>query len=189
MAHDTRRRILSSLLTLASERGLDVVSLSGIADAAGITKATLFSHFGSRKEMTDALYAWIDTMGASEEISLEGSAEDVLQRAADHWIGQFTGEETRKAWRIVRGGRFTDERARTRARSWTVMLEGQAFAVLQALSDTGRLRVPDLDLSATLLSSAILRFIDEENGGEEGDDWLIRRTISRFCRAYAERNG
>ncbi|MDY2841283.1 MAG: TetR/AcrR family transcriptional regulator [Candidatus Borkfalkiaceae bacterium] len=52
---NTKREILSAALDLFSEQGFESTSLSQIAAAVGIRKASLYSHFGGKQEILDAL--------------------------------------------------------------------------------------------------------------------------------------
>ena len=52
---DNRSNILSCALELFASRGYDAVGVQEIADAAGITKPTLYHYFGSKRGLLDAL--------------------------------------------------------------------------------------------------------------------------------------
>lgn len=51
----TRQEILNTALELFSVQGYEATSVSQIADAVGIRKASLYSHFTSKQEILDAL--------------------------------------------------------------------------------------------------------------------------------------
>ena len=55
----TKNEILASILSLASKEGLRNLSLSKIAENAGIAKSTLYSHFDSKDDMIDQLYLFL----------------------------------------------------------------------------------------------------------------------------------
>ena len=52
---DNRAKILSCALQLFAARGNDAVGVQEIADAAGITKPTLYHYFGSKRGLLDEL--------------------------------------------------------------------------------------------------------------------------------------
>lgn len=52
---NTRQEILETALELFSVKGYEATSVSQLADAVGIRKASLYSHFGSKQEILDAL--------------------------------------------------------------------------------------------------------------------------------------
>ena len=47
----TRQAILDAAATLASEHGLESLSIGGLATAIGMSKSGLFAHFGSKEEL------------------------------------------------------------------------------------------------------------------------------------------
>lgn len=184
----TNQQITLLALQIASEQGLDNLSLSDLAEAAGIRKATLYSHFVSKEALVDAMYHLIDSFSGAESVSLSGEAETVLQTTVRHWVAAYTTTPMRWAWRVVFQMRFTDPRAASRARAIHNMFLAQTQAVLETLSDMGRLDIPDLDLATTLFASAAESFIDEENITEnDQEDWQLSRMVSRFCRTFMPR--
>jgi len=52
---NTRNEILDAALTLFSVRGFEATSISEIAEAVGIRKASLYSHFASKQEILDSI--------------------------------------------------------------------------------------------------------------------------------------
>lgn len=77
---DTARLILEEALRLFAERGFDGVSVSDVATAAGVSKANVFHHFGSKQ----ALYLEVlnSSMAIFNEISdyLEPDRAPIEQR-------------------------------------------------------------------------------------------------------------
>lgn len=51
----TKQEILETALELFSVQGYEATSISQIADAVGIRKASLYSHFASKQKILDAL--------------------------------------------------------------------------------------------------------------------------------------
>lgn len=47
----TRRRLMGTALTLFAERGFDKVSVAEIAEAAEVSKMTVFNHFASKEDL------------------------------------------------------------------------------------------------------------------------------------------
>lgn len=56
-ADNSRAQILRAAETLFAERGLHSVSMQDIADAAGVSRATVFNRFGSKQLVLDAITA------------------------------------------------------------------------------------------------------------------------------------
>lgn len=57
MASDNRSNILAHALGLFAARGYDAVGVQEIAEAAGVTKPTLYHYFGSKRGLLDTLLA------------------------------------------------------------------------------------------------------------------------------------
>lgn len=52
---DNRQRLIDCALTLFSQRGYDAVGVQEVAEAAGVTKPTLYHYFGSKRGLLEAL--------------------------------------------------------------------------------------------------------------------------------------
>jgi AcrR family transcriptional regulator len=54
----TREAILARAVAVASEHGLDGLSIGGLADDLGLSKSGLFAHFGSKEDLQLATIEW-----------------------------------------------------------------------------------------------------------------------------------
>jgi TetR/AcrR family transcriptional regulator len=52
---DTKERLLDEALRLFARRGVDAVGVQEVVDAAGVTKPSLYHHFGSKDGLVQAL--------------------------------------------------------------------------------------------------------------------------------------
>lgn len=52
---NTKQEILETALDLFSRQGYEATSIAQIAEAVGIRKASMYSHFASKQEILDAL--------------------------------------------------------------------------------------------------------------------------------------
>jgi AcrR family transcriptional regulator len=101
-ADDRRAQILEAALDAFATRGLDGVSLGEVADRAGISKALIYEHFDSKKDLHDAvLQASHDQLVARvlTAIGDAASPEERLRLGLDAFLAFV--EEHRTAWRIV----------------------------------------------------------------------------------------
>ncbi|MBQ6455529.1 MAG: TetR/AcrR family transcriptional regulator, partial [Mogibacterium sp.] len=80
---NTRDEILNIALDLFSVNGYEATSISQIADAVGIRKASLYSHFGSKQEILDNVV----------ESVLTGYAEHSIFASADWDDPEFTKDK------------------------------------------------------------------------------------------------
>lgn len=86
------RRVLDAASHLFYERGIHAVGVDTIAEAAGVTKKTLYDRFGSKETLVVAYLQhrdarWRDHVAASLERSPEPGVERILTifDAADSW--------------------------------------------------------------------------------------------------------
>jgi AcrR family transcriptional regulator len=80
---DQRERILAAASSLFASRGFDAVTMAEVAEGAGVARATVFNHFGSKVALVEAL------------------TENVLA----HWAGMLEGalaDERTPTARLVR---------------------------------------------------------------------------------------
>ena len=87
----TRKRLLDATAQLTYEQGVTATGVDAIAERAGVTKRTLYQHFGSKDELVGASLAWRDERSverlrwaASERAERDGAPPilamfDVLQ--------------------------------------------------------------------------------------------------------------
>ena len=79
----TRSEILEVALDLFSVNGYEATSISQIADAVGIRKASLYSHFGSKEDILDSVV----------EMVLKGYDENSVFAGADWDDPEFTKDK------------------------------------------------------------------------------------------------
>ena len=87
---DTKDRILDAALDLFIERGYDKTSLREIAEQVGVTKAALYYHFASKKEIFRTLMQPVVELQASGDDPAAG-APDASRRGARAWPAWSSG--------------------------------------------------------------------------------------------------
>jgi AcrR family transcriptional regulator len=86
----TRNSILEVAAALATEEGLDPLSIGRLAEATGMSKSGLFAHFGSKEELQLATVEHAAALFVAEVIDPARSAPTGLARIwalCDHMIG------------------------------------------------------------------------------------------------------
>ena len=86
----TRNSILEVAAALATEEGLDPLSIGRLADATRMSKSGLFAHFGSKEELQLATVEYAAALFVAEVIDPARSAPKGLARIwslCDHMIG------------------------------------------------------------------------------------------------------
>ena len=182
-----KEQLILSMLTLASEQGLGNVSLSRLASENGISKATIFHHFAGRADLIEEMFAYcrrlaIKRMGT---IDLEGTAEEVLLRALDHWSELYETEPLYSFYRIVEQESWTDEHARTIKQTLDEMLIAQSSVLIEHLDERGKMRIDDLELAIETFSATIARHLIRTLLTDEDIRYQAERFIRRFCAHYA----
>ncbi len=82
----TKEQILEAALDLFSVRGFEATSISQIADAVGIRKASLYSHFASKQEILDTLVEVVTKEYDSHSIFGKVKAETPVLPGAENGI-------------------------------------------------------------------------------------------------------
>ena len=86
----TRHAILTTAANLATEEGLDPLSIGRLAEATGLSKSGLFAHFGSKEELQIATVEHAASLFVDAVIAPARSAPKGLPRVwalCDHKIG------------------------------------------------------------------------------------------------------
>ena len=86
----TRNSILEVAAALATEEGLDPLSIGRMAEATGMSKSGLFAHFGSKEELQLATVEYAAKLFVAEVIDPARSAPKGMARIwalCDHMIG------------------------------------------------------------------------------------------------------
>ncbi len=162
----TRNSILAVAAALATEEGLDPLSIGRLAEATGMSKSGLFAHFGSKEELQLATVDHAAALFVAEVIDPARSAPRGLARIwalCDHMIGYSERQ-------VFPGGCFfaatsfeynnrpgpVRDRIESMIRSWLSYLE---HAVEQA-QEAGEL---DPDLSAREIAFQLDAFAQASN--------------------------
>ena len=153
-AGQRRAAILDAALEVFAVRGYHGASIDDIAVAAGISKALIYEHFESKRDLHETLLA--DHAGElfrrfEASAAQGGAGEERLRRGVDAFFGFV--EERREAWRALFRDSADPDLARVIDR-----LQDQATGVIVALSesdpDAPDLPAGELEMHARLLSGA-----------------------------------
>ncbi len=98
----TRRRILSAALRLISRNGFHGASIRAIARAVGLTEASIYYHFPSKRAIVAALYAERGITSALDELArLPGEVSLERQLAANAVASARVWDENADFLRVV----------------------------------------------------------------------------------------
>jgi AcrR family transcriptional regulator len=175
----TRREILEAAWQVAREQGLAALTLRELAARVGMQAPSLYSHFGSKNAIYDAMFAqaWeAYRQAATEHVqSLPTSPRAALKSIAGHFFDFAVADLARHQimnQRVLPGFHPTAESY------------APAVAVLEELKAVlGRLGIRDadgVDLYTALVSGLVEQQLANDPGG---DRWLrlLERTIDMYA--------
>ncbi|MBT2511593.1 TetR/AcrR family transcriptional regulator [Streptomyces sp. ISL-98] len=175
------------------------VGMDAIAAEAGVSKVTVYNHFGSKEALFTAVIteALDEPLGTASMTALEGLAETddlrtALIDAARTWVSAVTGNQDVIALRNLVAAEL--HRFPELGRAWKGHgPEGHHPAIagaLRALADQGRLVIPDLEVAIIQLY-ALLIFPHLVFGayGTHIDDDLTDRLVTGGVDMFLSRYG
>lgn len=193
-----RAAILEAAKQLFAREGFNGVSMDQIAAEAGVSKLTVYSHFGDK----DALFAAAVQAKCAEmlpdalfEIELTGSVHDQLKAIGEAFFALITSEEAISTHRMMMVPGNIDDRLKQTFWEAGPQRTHDAFAaLLQALVAKGELDVPDVAIASvqffTLIKGEVHARMTCGLCSQPGP--LDRRrhiddTVDMFLRAYGRR--
>ena len=193
----TKNEILASILPLASKEGLRNLSLSKIAENAGIAKSTLYSHFDSKDDMIDQLYLFLRekakermhigvvdygkiVKGKSlEEVLLYVvSSYDSINRDID-MKNFYAIIESEKAFSNIAARIITEETETmfTATKNLFYALEAEKIAHFPSIENAALLFAQSIHSTLTLMQ-------DDETAGTEVSKGILEKIIHEFSNLY-----
>ena len=201
---NTRDEILDVALDLFSVNGYEATSISQIADAVGIRKASLYSHFASKQDILDNV---VDSV-------LKGYAEHSIFANANWDDSEFTkdkeGMTAEDVAKMIQAQvrYIVHDPAISRGRKMLLIeqFRNKELAVLQTklnyadimkyfegmirfLIRSNTLKEADTEIMAAQLSSSITVWInlcDREPGRENEVMDLVHKHVMQFFKVYAK---
>ena len=199
---NTKREILETALELFSVKGYEATSIAQIAEAVGIRKASLYSHFGSKQEILDALEQEVLEEYNSRSIFARADwdetafAEDVQdmtpEAAAQLVCGQVRyilhDPRIRQARKMLTVEQFRNPKlAELQTRQNYTNVMRYFTRLIRFFISRGRLRENDPEIMAAqfcLPISVWINLCDREAEREREVMELIERHIRQFFKLY-----
>ena len=193
----TKNEMLASILPLASKEGLRNLSLSKIAENAGIAKSTLYSHFDSKDDMIDQLYLFLREK-AKERMHIEvvdygkivkgKSLEEVLLYVVSSYDSINRDRDMKNFYAIIESEKaFSNIAARiiteetetmfTATKNLFYALEAEKIAHFPSIENASRLFAQSVHSTLTLIQ-------DDETAGTEVSKGILEKIIHEFSNLY-----
>ena len=171
--------IADAALDIIAFEGIDKLTMSTLAEHIGVNKASLYHWFNAKEDLLEHIFqlGHRRLMARGFRLSLEGTEEDVLSRAAEGWSRIFTAEDTLPYLRTVYSLRYADERAREEARAIHLMIQSQIDVLISSLG------VDDKFLSL-LFSSLLLQHLEAILEGGNDDFSRDAASFASLLAAY-----
>lgn len=193
----TKNEILASILPLASKEGLRNLSLSKIAENAGIAKSTLYSHFDSKDDMIDQLYLYLREKAKERmhigvvdygKIVKGKSLEEVLLYVVSSYDSINRDRDMKNFYAIIESEKaFSNIAARiiteetetmfTATKNLFYALEAEKIAHFPSIENAALLFAQSIHSTLTLMQ-------DDETAGTEVSKGILEKIIHEFSNLY-----
>ena len=199
---NTKQEILEASLELFSVQGFEATSISQIADAVGIRKASLYSHFDSKQAILDAIVKQVlQQYGEHSIFARENWEKDAgnLPLTADEAVRMIQGQlryilhdpAISRARKMLVIEQFQNpELAKLQTKQNYSDVLGYFTGLIKCLIQKGVLAADDPEIMAAqfcLPISVWINLCDREPDREQGVMELVERHIRQFFRLYARK--
>lgn len=192
---NTKQEILDVALELFSRQGYEATSISSIADAVGIRKASLYSHFSSKQAILDEIVKIVLEKYDSHSFVLK-KGMDNMPKNCDEAVAMIKGQihyiandplisKARKMLTIEQFRNAELSKLLTKQNYTDIM--NFFTAMVQSLIEAGVLEKGDREAMAASLClpvSAWLNVLDRDGEKEDEILMLIDRHVREFFRIY-----
>ena len=199
---NTKQEILKASLELFSVQGFEATSISQIADAVGIRKASLYSHFDSKQAILDAIVKEVLQQYGEHSIFARANWEkdaDNLPLTADEAVRMIQGQiryilhdpAISRARKMLVIEQFQNpELAKLQTKQNYSDVLGYFTGLIKCLIQKGVLAADDPEIMAAQLCLPIsvwINLCDREPDREQEVMELVERHIRQFFRLYARK--
>lgn len=173
-----RRQMLWAASDVFSAFGYDLANMQAIADSAGVTKATLYAHFGDKEQLFRAVIDyWLEELPEPKLPCLpRGGLRTSLNRVAGELLQQSEHPASHALTHIaLRSNRIPQKRWRQRHRPYQAYLE-KALSQSSRCADPGQAAIQFLLLAVGSIDCSNLMAVNESR---------VSAAVELFVQAYA----
>ena len=191
----TKQRILDAALELFSTQGFEATSIAQIADAVGVRKASLYSHFESKQDILDRLiesimedYAKHSVRSPANRIGDELDPDGVVRLVTEQIRYIVHDEHVSRARKMLTIEQYRNPQlAELKTKQSYTDVLAFAEALMDRLVSEGRLKPLDTQMMAAQFAFPIsvwMSLCDREPEREDEAFGLIDRHIRQFFEAF-----
>ena len=200
---NSKEKIIMATLELACANGLRSVSMSQIAEKAGIKKSTLYSHFSSKEEIITKMYTFLRTQAnQNREIGtfdygsyVEGkSLKEILMGTVISYDRMNRNPQMEMFYKVIISEKTLNSIAAEIMVTETNTMIGATKQLFYAIMAKKVAYFENIDAAAVSFAMgihAIFDFrLDDGMAGSNYSDGILEQYIDEFCRVYSsERKG
>lgn len=187
----TKQRILDAALELFSTQGFEATSIAQIADAVGVRKASLYSHFDSKQDILDRLiesimedYTKHSVRSLADRIGDELDPDGVVQLVTEQIRYTVHDEHVSRARKMLTIEQYRNSQlAELKTRQSYTDVLAFAEALMERLVSEGKLKPLDTQMMAAQFAFPIsvwMSLCDREPEREDEAFGHIERHIRQF---------
>ena len=197
-----KEKIIMVTLELACENGLRSVSMSQIAEKAGIKKSSLYSHFSSKEEIISEMYTFLRKQANhNREIGefdygsyVEGKdLKEILMGTVESYDRMNRNPQMEMFYKVIISEKTLNPMAaeimvaETNTMIWATK---QLFYAIMAKKVAYFENIDAASISFAMGVHAILEFrMDDCMAGSNQSNGVLEQYIDEFCRVYSTDKG
>ncbi|SEJ17911.1 transcriptional regulator, TetR family [Pseudomonas linyingensis] len=173
-----RREMLWAASDVFTAFGYDLANMQAIADSAGVTKGTLYAHFGDKEQLFHAVIDyWLEALPEPKlSCPTKGGLRVCLQKVARELLQQSEHPASQALTHILlRSNRIPHKRWRQRHRPYQAYLE-KALSRSTRCTDPGQAAIQFLLLAVGSIDCRNLMAVNESR---------VSAAVELFVQAYA----
>lgn len=190
-----KNSIITTALLLAEQKGLSNVSLSDIASAVGIQKASLYSHFSSRQDLEDCLIQYCQDTLKAKNFTVDfkaPNAQTLLVSLVNSFLSTFTDQPLSSYFSILQQQRMTSAKFADLYEQLNLMITARVRVALEYCVQRSWLDIPDTDVASDFFTCAIInclcRTINSYRQNTRQDiDWELDRLVDGLLTLFSPR--
>lgn len=192
-----KEKILKATLELAYEQGLGQTSMSQIAERAGIKKSSLYSHYRSRMEIIEKMYAYFREEAKKQQESRQvdydklvigRSLEQILTAAVGAYQALINDPQMKKFYKVIMAERSLNPDAAQILVTETRKMIHACEQLFYAVQTQGAAHFANLEAAAFSFAMSVHAIIEYEEDadmiGSQETDGMMQQYIAEFCRTY-----